>query len=147
MSRVWPVFKRSKSWDRISPVEARVLCPYYGPRTRWGGEMCGEEQPSEEFFWIFRSQGKLVRKNSKIFLAGTSLVSPKCTNSSQNVQIPCHGEKNVNLIPRRELLAKISTLGILAGPRHPPTYPAKQCLREKTPWLIPYWSWALTFDH
>ena len=32
--------------------------------------------------------------------------APKCTNSRQNVQIPHYGEENVNIIPRRELLAR-----------------------------------------
>ena len=73
--------------------------------------MCGEEQ--------LAGKGGLARKNSKIFLAGTSLVLPKCTiflqkmykvlaKMNQNVPIPCHGKKNVNLIPRRELLARKS---------------------------------------
>ena len=53
----------------------------------------------------------------------------------QNVPIPCHGAKNLNLIPCQELLARENliflTQGILARPCHVTTYPAKQCRGKK----------------
>ena len=66
--------------------------------------MCGEEQPSEENFLIYPRRGRVGEKKVNIFLAGAGLVSPKHTNSCQNVQIPCqyepiprHGEKRVKI--------------------------------------------------
>ena len=46
--------------------------------------MCGKEQPGEEKFWIYPRRGRVGEKKFKNFLAGASLISPKCTNSCQN---------------------------------------------------------------
>ena len=47
-----------------------------------GGGMCGEAQTSKKNS-NFSSLGEWAGKKSKMFLAGTSLVLPKCTNFSK----------------------------------------------------------------
>ena len=49
----------------------------------------------------------------EFFLAGTSLVSPKCTNFRQNVQIPQQNEpKCANSFPWQEKWQRNSLLGV-----------------------------------
>ena len=91
-------------------------------------------------------QGK-IQLQSRQGLLAASLVSPKCANSSPwrgkcdyNSLPGVVGKKNVKKnSPRGVLARKICFFflrqGILARLRHAPTYPAKWCLEEKTPWL------------
>ena len=89
-------------------------------------------------------QGK-IQLQSRQGLLAASLVSPKCANSS-----PWRGKCDYNSLPGvvgkknvKKILPGVSwreksvflRQGILARLRHAPTYPAKWCLEEKTPWL------------
>ena len=65
--------------------------------------------PVRKIFELILARVGLARKKSKNFLAGAGLVSPKHTNSRQNVQIPCqngpippHGEKKVKIFLARQ---------------------------------------------
>ena len=132
------------------------------------GNVLARQDLGEEKFNSNLAVGLLAWKNSKNFLARASHVSPKCTNTHQNVQIPCqnvqiprHGKENVIMIHCRELLVRKQSInfltgvsgkkkyeflsrGILARPRHTPTYPAKWCLGinaiytfyEATAWIL-----------
>ena len=103
-----------------------------------GGEMCGEEQPCEEIFWIYPRCGRVGEKKVKIFLAGPGLARKKSkfyllgpVLSRQNVQIPCQNEPIPHHGCPGEVKSGFQTQGILAGPR-----PSRQRLsREKTPGL------------
>ena len=103
----------------------------------------------------------MARSYCKFFLARTRLISPKCTNSRpnvqipcQNVQIPCHGEENVIIIPCPELLVRKKSKYFFAGvswqekiwffdPRNsgetPPSHASSHQMvsREKPLWLTP----------
>ena len=76
-----------------------------------GGEVCGKEQLAGEGwreknqFFPCRDQYRLAKVYK--FLAKVNKALAKL---NQNVPIPCHGKKNVNLIPRRELLARKSLI-------------------------------------
>ena len=130
-----------------------------GRRGFWASAVC-------RCLWRY---GILARKNSVIFLAGThrqgatpNFSSPGPVSSRQNVQIlakltiprqnvqsPRHGEENIIIIPRQELLARKKstfflslqeqiwfwTRGILATHQTVTTYPAKWCICNPTPRL------------
>ena len=73
--------------------------------------MFGEEQLAGDgwqeiiHFFPCRDQSRLARVY-KFF----AKVYKFFAKMNQNVPIPCHGKKNVNLIPRRELLARKSLI-------------------------------------
>ena len=77
-------------------------------KPRRGEKLCGGHASGEEFFEFILAGVGLARKKSKIFLAGAGLVSPKHTNSRQNVQIP---HQNGPIPPHGEKKSKFSSPG------------------------------------
>ena len=130
-----------------------------------GDEKCvARNNPARKFFEFILAGVGLARKKSKISLLGQSWQEKSqnfpclykflakiykfLAKMHQNESIPCHGDKNIILIPPRgawqgkyysnslpghpgEVKSGFQTRGILTIPRPVPPYPAKGCLGDK----------------